>query len=71
MKQYLTELAALVFGAFIGSLATIILAAEGFDAFAFDWIVALKASVSVAILALAKGLIGRFRGDKATVSWRA
>lgn len=70
LKAYLMELLALVGGAFVGSLATGILAAEAFDVWEYDWPTALKVAASLAVVALAKGVIGRFRGDPSTVSWR-
>lgn len=70
LKSYLAELAALVGGTFAGSLATAVVAAEPFDVWTYDWPTSVKIAASLAVVALAKGLVGRFRGDRATVSWR-
>lgn len=70
MIPYLKELAALVLGAFVGTLLSLVLAGEAFNAWSFQWGPALQAAASAALVALLKGVIGRFRGDPETISWR-
>lgn len=70
MPPYIQNLAALVFGTFVGSLAALALAAQPFNVLTFDWGVAMTVSGSAAVLALLKGLAARFVGDPGTTSLR-
>jgi ABC-type nickel/cobalt efflux system permease component RcnA len=63
MRKYLADLAYMVLGTFLATLAGMA-SAGAFDVLTFDWGNALTVSGSAAVLVLIQGLAARFQGDR-------
>lgn len=63
MRKYLADLAYMVLGTFLATLAGLASADGVFNVLTFDWGTALATSGSTATLVLLHGLAARFQGD--------
>jgi ABC-type nickel/cobalt efflux system permease component RcnA len=64
VKKYLFDLAYMVLGTFLATLAGLATADGVFNVLTFQWGTALASSGSAAALVLIQGLAARFQGDK-------
>ena len=71
MRKYLFDLAYLVIGTFLATLAGMASADGVFNVLTFDWGTALATSGSTALLVLLHGLAARFQGDPSRARFTA